>query len=265
MARTAWLPTALAGRRRNPLQQVLVPVVRKQIVARNDPARLRRRISGDRRRDHRILHRRRMIGLHGTAKAAAERRLVVVRRQRVEIVRQLRARRRDAEVRIRRLVERPARRRGRARADHRRTDRRTGSARTARPRQIRRPSHRRSGPVHVGLRGLVDQADFDFVGAETQPIAVAQRACRAAADRVGLGVQICSVCAGIRDLPAATAKRHGEMTFGQQPFRIGQHPVDVGSAADVEFSSGDRAGLRRDLVRAPQHGHRELHWRYPLA
>src|SRR5438270_13552828 len=54
-----------------------------------------------------------MIRLHGSAETT-ERRIVMIRRERVEIVRQLRVGRRNVEVPIRRLIERAARGRRRS-------------------------------------------------------------------------------------------------------------------------------------------------------
>ena len=102
-----------------------------------------------------------------------------------------------------------------------------------------------------GGGGLLDHADLDLVGAQTQAVAIAQGARGALAKRVGIGVQIGSVGAGVRDMPHAAPERDGEMAFRQQPVGIGEHPVHLRAAADVEFAAGDRAGLERHLVGAP--------------
>src|ERR1019366_2549264 len=120
-----------------------------------------------------------MIGLDRPAESAAERRLIMLGSQRIEIMRQSRAGWRGAEVRIRRLIERPARGGG---GGERIIGERIAKRALTRPRTGAKSTHR-CAAVHLALRRLISEAELNFISAQTEAIAIAQRARRAAADR----------------------------------------------------------------------------------
>ena len=106
---------------------------------------------------------------------------------------------------------------------------------------------------------LLDQPHLDLVGAEAQPVAIAQAAHVAGADRIAFAIEEGAVGRGVGELPRPAAERHGEVPLGKQPLGIGQHPIDAGSAPDGELSAGDVAGLGCHRVRAAQDRHCQLH------
>ena len=200
-------------------------------------------------------------GMRGAAKSAAGT-FLAAGRHGVEIMRQPRAGGAGMEILIRRFAEgRPWRRRRLERVIAQGVVERAGGAVAGRSLDRDGAAAAVSGPG--GL--LFDHPHLDLVGAEAQAVAIAERARGVLAKRVGIGVQIGSVRAGVGDVPDAAPERDGEMAFRQQPVGIGEHPVHVRAAADVKFTPGYRAGLRVDFVRAPQHGHQKLHERRLLS
>ena len=163
------------------LQQVLVPVVRQQVVSGNRAAGVQRQLADMGRRAERVLHHRRVVSLGGTV----ERRLVRVWRQRIEIMRELRRGWRVARAQVVRLVEWIALRPGWPERIHR---------------------------ERVGKRTVADSATWtcvvvlhqthlDLIGTDAHPIAVMQAAQVAGADGVVLAVEIGPVGGGVGELP----------------------------------------------------------------
>ena len=107
-----WARRRRGLRRRSDIVEQIVPVVGDHIAPGTGSAGMRCHVTRDRRRDQRIVHGRRMIGLHRPAKTTAIGVVTMFRCQRIKIVRKLRAWR-QAKVWIRRLIEWPASRRGR--------------------------------------------------------------------------------------------------------------------------------------------------------
>ena len=129
---------------------------------------------------------------------------------------------------------------------------------------MRRERVRRCGPAR--RQPLLLDMHLDLVGAEREPVAAAQLAAFAAADRVGLAVQKRAVGREIGDLPAAREEREDAMALRQRALGIGQDPVVFRSTADRELATGHRARLRRNIVGAAQHRKRKRHpkpWRKP--
>ena len=143
-------------------------------------------------------------------------------------------------------------------ADPLRTGRRTCPAAARRRRGAEPPAH----AADAGCRhGVLGQPHFDFVAAEREPVAVAQRAHLRLADGRGVAVQRRAVGRGVGDLPVAAAIGDGKMVLGQQPLGIGQHPVHPGAAADGELAARDGAGFRRHGIRAAQDREGQWHGR----
>ena len=129
---------------------------------------------------------------------------------------------------------------------------------------MRRERVRRCGPAR--RQPLLLDMHLDLVGAEREPVAAAQLAALAAADRVGLAVQKRAVGREIGDLPAAREEGEDAMALRQRALGIGQDPVVFRSTADRELATGHRARLRRNIVGAAQHRKRKRHpkpWRKP--
>ncbi len=101
-------------------------------------------------------------------------------------------------------------------------------------------------------RHLLHQPHLDLIGAEAQPVAIAQTAHVAVADRIALAVEERPVGRGVGDLPGPATECHGEMAFGEQSLRIGQHPINTGATPDGEFAAGHGAGLGGHRVGAAQ-------------
>ncbi len=110
---------------------------------------------------------------------------------------------------------------------------------------------------------VLDQPHFDFIGAQTQPVAVTQAADFAETDRIGLAVKEGAVGRSVGELPASAAKRHSKVPLRQQPFGVRQHPVNARPSADGELSAGYVASFGRHHLRAAQNRHRQLHRSQP--
>ena len=231
-------------------QQVLVPVVRQQIVARQLAAGLERHVPGGGWRQECILQHWPMVGLGG----AVEGRLARLGAQRIEIVRQLRRRHGGAEAGGRPFAERLAH--GRRRSERVLRERIGERAGAARGRRGAKPR----AAAEAGLRhGFVGQPHLDLIGADGDAVAIAQLAYRLAADRRRVAIEGGAVGGGVGDLPVAAAICDGEMVFGEQSLGIGQDPVHARAAADAELAAHDRAGLRRYGIGATQDGEGQGH------
>jgi hypothetical protein len=101
--------------------------------------------------------------------------------------------------------------------------------------------------------------DLDLVGAQAQPVAVAQIAGLAAADRLALTVHKGAVGRKIGDLPSAGIEGDNAVALREAAFGIGEDPVVFRAAADRELAAGDRTRFRCDVVGTAQHRESERH------
>ena len=116
-------------------------------------------------------------------------------------------------------------------------------------------------PLRIAVeRGrIIVQGHFQLIVAEADTIPIAQGGGLSAPDRRARLIEISAISAEIRQLPPPGAQGDPAMRFGKMAVRIGNRPIIIGAAANIELSAADLTLFRHNIVRATDHHQLQNH------